>query len=71
MKIRFLTRTESDVPQHPFLWGQVIEIPSLTAQAKRWLSDGNAEVVRSDDTTEVAAVELTERATIGRPPKAR
>ena len=69
MKIRFLTRTESDVPEHPFLHGQVIELAALTAQAKRWLSDGFAELVRSDD-SEVAAVELTERA-IARAPKTR
>ena len=69
MKIRFLKRTESDVPAHPFVYGQVIDLPSLTSQAKRWLSDGNAEVLRSDE-TEVASVELTERA-VTRPSKAR
>ena len=66
MQIRFLKRTESDVPAHPFVYGQVIAIDAMTAQARDWLESGAAEVVRDETTEDVATVEDAERAVVGR-----
>lgn len=60
MQIRFLHTTESAAPGYPFQAGQVITLTKLTAEARRWIADGLAELVREDG--EVPTLPAIERA---------
>lgn len=45
MKIRFLLTTASDSPEFPFVAGQVIHVDHLRSHMRKWLRDGNAELL--------------------------
>jgi hypothetical protein len=62
MKIRFLEIVESDHPERPFRPGQVIDVDHPTPAMRAWIKTKRAELVREDDSLEVAAVTVPEHA---------
>ncbi len=69
MQIRFLQTTQSDRPEFPFQAGQVINLPSLTTEARGWLMTGMAVLVKAP--VETAVEESREHAVVGGPKKGR
>lgn len=63
MKLRFLQTTPSSNPDFPFQPGQTIELARLTADLRKWIKHGHAEVVR-DDSTETAVAPKGEKAVL-------
>jgi hypothetical protein len=62
MQLRFRQTTPSLSPDRPFQPGQVITISKLTAEMRRWLKDGMAELV--PEVPEVADRPAGERAIV-------
>ena len=65
MRIRFLQTTPSDSPDAPFQAGQTIEVATLTAAMRAWLTpvrDGLPLAVLLPEAPEAAMLEPAERA---------
>jgi hypothetical protein len=54
MRLRFLQTTSSASPGFPFQAGQIIAVPRLTSEHKRWIASGHAELVKEPSETAVA-----------------
>ena len=54
MQIRFLQITDSGRADFPFQAGQIIHVEKLTAEMRRWLKSGAAEVLREAPALEAA-----------------
>jgi hypothetical protein len=67
VELKFLQTTPSSNPDVPFQPGQIIHVPKLLPEMRRWIRDGFAVLVTPE--LEAATIEPMERAVEPRPKK--